>query len=154
MFGYFFIPFSLRQFQFFACLFLLFLPPLPPPDRVFLCSPGSPGTHCVDQKLTEIFLLCFLSARIKGVLPPLPRGSSNPSPSPNRVLGALPHSSGKPPFWGPALFIYTYLFYISFPFYTLSFEEINFILLLNYICLFIIRPFALSNICCSVIMFN
>jgi hypothetical protein len=39
-------------------------------DRVFLCSPGSLGTHSVDQAVLELkksACLCFLSAGIKGV---------------------------------------------------------------------------------------
>jgi hypothetical protein len=40
------------------------------PDRVFLCSPGCPGTHSVDQAGLEHrdhACLCLLSAGIKGI---------------------------------------------------------------------------------------
>jgi hypothetical protein len=63
------------------CSTLLFPHPPTPQDRIFLCSPGCPGTHCVDQtghKLLDLGRsnLCLPSVEIKGVRHHCPAVSS------------------------------------------------------------------------------
>ena len=63
-------PYEVHSFardktKIFFCLFVFFK------TGVSLCSPGCPGTHCVDQAGFELIYwpACFQSARTKGVPP-------------------------------------------------------------------------------------